>query len=170
MTRETLDEAIDRVASALTAVPPDPGFARRLETRLEARSSGLPLWIGASAIATVIVAAVAISLNWQPRAPSIEDRSRPAAVASSSGPAVSSAAIVIPAVAAERRADASGRPRAEVIEPFVPAIAALSTPELLNVDALAFESLTIAPVEFGELDLASLEVRDLGATGESKEQ
>lgn len=168
MTRETLDEAIDRVASALTAVPPDPGFARRLDTRLTANSSGLSVWMGASAIAMVVVAAVVISLNQPPDVPSPVAPLRPAAVTSSEPPAISATAIVTPPVAPGRQAPAS--PLAEVIDPFVPALAALPTPELLNVDALTLESLTIAPVEFGELDLASLEVRDIAAIGESKEQ
>ncbi len=168
MNRETLDEAIDRVASGLTAVPPDPGFARRLDTRLAANSSGLSVSMGASAIATLVVAAVVISLNRPPDAPSPGAPSLPAAVTSSSAPAISAPAIVTSPVAPGRQASPS--PRAEVIEPFVPALAALPTPELLNVDALTLESLTIAPVELGELDFARLEVRDIAAIGESKEQ
>jgi hypothetical protein len=114
----------------------------------------------------LVVAAVVISLNRPPDAPSPVAPSLPAAVTSSSAPAISAATIVTPPVAPWRPAS----PRAEVIDPFVPALAPLPTPELLNVDALALESLTIAPVEFGELDLPSLEVRDIAATGESKEQ
>ena len=57
-----------------------------------------------------------------------------------------------------------------MIEPAVTPIAALIAPESLNVDDLSFTSLTIAPVEFGHLGLASLEVRELDTSSEPKEQ
>ena len=58
--RETLDEAIDRVASTLTAVSVDPGFVDRLEARLDRRRSHVPMWLMLATATTVVAAVVLI--------------------------------------------------------------------------------------------------------------
>ena len=44
--KESLDEHIDRVAAAMTAVPADAGLAARLEPCLERRPSRTATWLG----------------------------------------------------------------------------------------------------------------------------
>ena len=58
---ETLDERIDRVAAALTAVPADPGFGERLAPRLAGQGrewSNRWLFTAAAAAAVVVLAFV----------------------------------------------------------------------------------------------------------------
>jgi hypothetical protein len=173
MMRETLDEVIDRVAGEMTAVASEPEFTARLESRLAVPSSRAPLWsVTVPVMAAVLVAAVVISTGRRSDAPA-RDEIPIASDTTRSAPVETSAARAgaVPAVApALVPAQPRHRARVEVIEPQVPAIAALGAPDVLTVDLLNVQSLTIAPVEFGHLDMADLEVRDIGTEGEFKEQ
>ena len=59
--RETLDEAIDRVASTLTAVSADSRFANRLDARLDERRSWAPIWLMAATATSVKAAASSVT-------------------------------------------------------------------------------------------------------------
>jgi hypothetical protein len=178
---ETVDETIDRIAAAMTAVPSDPGFAVRLDARLDAEPSRTALGLGtargkalhaiAAAAAAIVVAVITRGVLLEHPAPL---PGRPdMLVAAVDWPDVPlSTELVAPVAPASssRTTRPRRRPDPDRFEPTVPQIAALAAPEALNVDDLSFTSLTIAPVELGHLDLANLEVRQLEAAGDPKEQ
>ena len=154
MTNDTLDEAIDRVAATMTAVSADDGFHARFDAQLRAaRRFELP-WIGLAA-ATAAAAAIFVALN-------LSSTTSPLPVVST--PSVASAIPVVPDVKPSTAApieelNTTSVPPARIdVVRVVPMIAALPHPAEIGVDDLSLNSLTIAPVEVGLLDLANLEV------------
>lgn len=168
MIRETLDEAIDRVAAAMTAVPARPvhreigeGPHREIgkirEFTFLPKLAGLPVLLVAAA--TVLLAVLVLD----------RPREMEPAVLESTLPRVNEAARAAPvAPVVETAAPVPARREGtvhEVVEPHIPprpAIAALTEPSGLTVGELNLESLAIAPVEVTDLeDLPSLELSAL---------
>ena len=161
--RETLDEAIDRVASTLTAVSVDPGFVDRLEARLDRRRSQVPMWLMLATATTVVAAIVLVDRPRESERAAIE----------ATLPRVADASPALPSAAVDLPADVSGsagrsESRHELVTPDMPPppiIAALTGPPSLAVDELSLESLDIAPVEIVHLDdVPSLELPALETT------
>lgn len=50
-----------------------------------------------------------------------------------------------------------------------PVIAALAAPDGIGVDTLQLDALHVTPVDVGQIDIASLEVREIGGFEEPKE-
>ena len=171
--RETLDETIDRVAATLTAVPADPGFSERLAPRLAGRGDGWSnRWLfAAAAAAAVVVLALVVSDRRDQGGTAPQSAPRNAIVSS---PTVAPGPVnAAPAVAAEEpmieQAVLAAAPAPEFIGSDVerpPAIAALAAPEGIGVDTLQLEALHVTPVDVGEIDIASLEIREIGAPEE----
>ena len=177
---ETLDERIDRVAAALTAVPADPGFGERLAPRLagQGREWG-NRWLFAAAAATaVVVLALVVSdrRDQSGTAPQSASQSGPQSEIASSPILAPGPVTAAPAVAAEEpmveQVASAAAPAPEFIGSDVerpPAIAALATPDGIGVDTLQLEALHVTPVDVGQIDIASLEVREIDGFEEPKE-
>lgn len=165
---ETLDEAIDRVAASLTAMPVDVGFVARLDARLDARSPRTRgLWlVAASATSALILAAVMVDRSATtpiaidpPRVAAADPTPPPRAVELVEGAAPADGRIV----------RVKKEPAPTMLQP-IPQVAALDGPQSLSVDALLFGPLTIEPVEEPEvLALPDLEVRAIDAGADHKE-
>jgi hypothetical protein len=166
---ETMDEAIDRVAASLTAVRDDEGFVARLETRLDVRSCReRGLWLVAAPATAAVILALVISFEHNPpqRIPI-----NPSAALAPDAPSVPARGVIAPRVAAEQRVVRVESELAHAAPDTIRHLAPLNGPPTLNVDALVVESLTIDPVtEPGLLELPSLEVRDIDAVADQKEQ
>jgi hypothetical protein len=172
--RETLDEAIDRIAASLTAVPADPAFAGRLRAQWAERQQP-GTWRVAAACAAVALLAMAIALPWVPGPPAPRLSSatpRPAgriaspestkvAVDPPETPRLTAAKPSSPIVIAEASADA--RPSIEIV-------AALAHPESLTLSDIAPEDISLAAVRLEPLlEIASLDVPQIGASAEPEE-
>lgn len=159
--RETLDEAIDRVASTLTAVSADSRVADRLDARLDQPRSRAPLWLMAATATGVLLATLLMNRSWDVQRPAIEFSSKattPTAASSSPGIEPSIPIEVGTSAPSSATRHASG----ELEMPPAPTIAALTGPPSLSVDELRLESLTIAPVDVVHLEaVASLELPEL---------
>lgn len=166
---ETMDEAIDRVAASLTAVLDDVEFVARLEARLDARSPrARGLWLIAASATAAATLGVVISFNQIPpqRIPIITS-----AATAPDTRAVPARDLIEPRVAAKHHVVRAQSELAHAAPDAVRQIPALHGPQTLNVEALLFESLTIDPVtEPGFLELPSLEVREIDAVADQKEQ
>jgi hypothetical protein len=167
-TNERLDETIDRVAQAMTAVPADPAFGARLSRRLQRRTGNVTSWVlAASAAAAVLVATLVLS---RPVADQPATVVRHDALASAAPAASASARAELLASYGEtspkRPADREGGPAAPAaaaptgVEDIVPA---------LRVAALTLEPLTLADVDISPLDVAGLEIADIDSGAEPKE-
>jgi hypothetical protein len=180
---ETLDDAIDRVAAAMTAVPHDERFAARLAGRLDRpRAFGLsPLMLAGGAVAAVAVA-LAVGLSVTRPAPVAPAATRDAIAASTSTPAPAARTTAAPPAAAatidapvsvSRVARAPRRAPAPVVtrdlERSTPAIPGLAGPAEIAFDRLNLDALAVDPVEVEALDLASLAVAGLDGPFEPKE-
>ncbi len=175
MTNERLDEAIDRVARAMTTVPADPAFTARLTDRLSRATSYLPRWVlAAPAAAVVLLVTFLLSRPDSGRPASIAGAGQPGNV-----PAVTSPRPI--ASAASDTSSTTARPlssagiqrigttrRTSATRPLEPADAEDAIPPL-NVAALTLEPLTLADVEVSLLDVASLEIADIERGVEPKE-
>ena len=174
---ETLDEAIDRVAGSLTALPDDREFAARLDARIGARAAstrGLSLAV-ASATAALLVA---VFMNFD-RSPADRVATCPGRVADAEPTSAPTPPLTpMPTPDATTRLKLAERNRGRLEPPpasptldALPQIAGLNEPPTLSIDALAFAPVTIEPVtEPGVLELPSLEIRDIDATADQKEQ
>lgn len=157
MTCERLDEAIDRVANAMTAVPDDPGFTARLGKRLE--SSYPAATYGVLVVsALVLILAVGVVRHGS----TIRERRSGAAPAAES--IAADAAVVFPV---ERDA----RDIVVLVAPPSILVAPATSEQLpaLQVSELSLEPLNIAPADIAPLEVASLELTEIDGTGESKE-
>jgi hypothetical protein len=167
---ETLDEAIDRVAAAMTAVPADPGFGARLVPRLDAPARGVSTWMVAAAAAAAIILSVWLVRPERSavRPPQQASANQPAAPAV--GPAPGVRAAEAPTATARPPMLATAAP-AEPVAPIerTPVIAALGPVETLTVDDLTLHELMIAPVDVAHLDIETLDVPEIGTTDEPKE-
>ena len=171
--RERLDETIDRVAAMLTAVPADPGFTERLAPRLVDRGHGSRTgWLmTAAAAAAAIVIAIVFSNGRDERASAPQEAM---VTGSPTAPALvergTAATAQVPTVEPPSAPRDQAVARSEDLEePRPPSIAALPAPDGIGVDTLHLEALAVMPVDVGEIDLASLEVRQIGGFEESKE-
>ena len=170
---ETLDETIDRVAAAITAVPADPGFSSRLAPRLERPARGVSMWmVGAAAAAAIVLAA------WLVRpepstigSPQQANATQPAAPATGPAPSGSTAAAPAPAMIARAPRLAPAAAEETTGAPIAPAsaIAALDPIETLTVDDLTLHQIQIAPVDIAHLDIETLDVPQIDTTDEPKE-
>ena len=169
--RETLDETIDRVAATLTAVPADPGFTQRLAPRLTRERPGWNhTWLVGAAAAAVIFVALLVNNG---RDASVN---APLGVVAENAPAAplvqgTTASVIEEPTVEQTTASVDPAPAVvEVNEPAPPpAIAALAAPEGIGVETLQLEALAVMPVEIGEIDIASLEVREIDGFEDPKE-
>jgi hypothetical protein len=158
--RETLDEAIDRVASTLTTVSSNAGIADRVRDRLDRRPSRGPLWLVAATATGVLLATLLIDPKRGVERPAIEVTSTAPAATAVAPPRNE------PSIPSDVEASGSGsairRTPVAIELPPPPAIAALTVPSSLSVEELEVESLAIAPVDVAHLDeLAALELAAL---------
>ena len=171
---ETLDEAIDRVAASMTAVPANPLLADRIVRELNDRRGSIWTLIPAAAAITALVAAVA----W-----SVFDRSSAVPSTASTTAEVAAPAIApTPSVVSvdQQTANNVAPPRIRVRrapqavfldeESPVRQIDALSEVSSIAIDELPNDLLTIAPVQVAPLDLASLEVNEMKGDDPPREQ
>lgn len=174
---ETLDETIDRVAAAITAVPADPGFSSRLAPRLDAPPArGTLTWMVAAVAAAAIVLAVFLVRPERSavRPPQQASANLPASAnqlaARTLDPSPSVRAVEAQAAIARAPLLARAAPE-EIVAPIerTPAIAALDPVETLNVDDLTLHELHIAPVDVAHLDIATIDVPEIGTTDDPKE-
>lgn len=173
---ETLDETIDRVAAAITAVPTDPGFSSRLAPRLDAPARGASTWMVPAAAAAAIVLAVFLVRPERSavRPPQQASANLPASAnqpaARTVHPAPSVRAVESPAAIAHAPRLTPAAPE-ETVRPIEPtaAIAALDPVATLNVDDLTLHELHIAPVDVAHLDIATIDVPEIGTTEDPKE-
>ncbi len=158
---ETLDEAIDRVASSLTLAPADAAFSARLRARLD-RSSVLPWPLLAAAVAGTLAAAVALGIVGGRPTPSVDRGTatddRPAVEASSSLPAGQAVTSRASQLLTATRARPTPNSQAPAFS--VPAIVALDPPDELGVGRLNVQPLALQPVEVAELEVSALPVAD----------
>ena len=172
MTRETIDDAIDRVAGELTAAAADAAFVARLRLRLE-RGPRVPVgWRAIGVAIAVVLLAVLASLfrsdTSVPRVPadSLTANDVPHA------PTVASAEAAVPDL---MTATAPVTPRApdtrRIVEPPVDphAIAALPAQRVLDVAHLQLEPLSVSPVDLSSLEITGLSMNDPGSIEEPKE-
>ena len=170
---ETLDETIDRVAAALTAVPADSGFSARLAPRLEGRARGSTSWLVAAAAAAAIVLAMLLVKPEPSTVRPVQQANAPQRTVvetASTGAAreTTSPETAAPVTATPVLAKASQDEEHAPIE-RAPAIAALGPLETLAVDDLTLHELTIAPVDVMHLDIETLAVPEIGTIDDPKE-
>jgi hypothetical protein len=174
MTRhqESIDETIDRVAAALTMVPPDSALAARIAERIDTHGSIAFAWprlaLGAAAIAVVAIVAAAVFSDQGEVAPREDVR-----VTETAPPAEeprTTAPTVAPPLGQVTRTARAQRPRSVERAPLpeIPQIDALPSPALLAVDTLPTNTLTIAPVDLEPLNLANLAVSEIDARDEKE--
>ena len=167
---ETLDEMIDRVAAAITAVPADPGFSARLAPRLAAPARSAPAWMIAAAAMTAIVLGVLLATPERSTPRLVEQAvitPEPPPLARSV-PAASTTAAAAVGNDAPARTAAAPEP---VLAPGAPApaIAALGPVDTLHIEHLRLHELHIAPVDVAHLEIETLDVPEIGTTDEPKE-
>lgn len=156
--RETLDEAIDRVASTLTAVSADSRLADRLDTRLDERRSRAPIWLMAATATSVLLATLLMNRPWDVQRPAIESPSK-AMTASAAGPSATIEVSIPIEVGTSTPSSQTRHASRELVMAPAPTIAALTGPPSLSVDELQLESLTITPVDVVHLEaVTSLEL------------
>lgn len=176
MTRETLDETIDRVANEITAVPEEATFVARLRPQLDEpvrQAFGLRTLIAATCVLALAVAAGLMRHNdpGTGRVPVIQsENARPvspsAQTARSEGDRVEQHGR---AVAAPDRGTVAV-PRVEIEhEVAESAIPALSDPSLLDLAHLQLDHLVVEPVEVSSIEIPEISVPGLGASEEPKE-
>lgn len=176
MTRETLDETLDRVANAITAVPPDPTFAERLRPAL-AGPAGPPVgWRASLVVACVLLLAVTAGLvrhrDSGIRRAAVE---KPYAVAQPEALQAERAtsAEVVRAADRDERSTASARASAVRVETGggigESAIPALSPPPNIAFAHLQLDPLVVDPVDLARIELTDISVTTLGVSEEPKE-
>ena len=161
---ETLDETIDRVAAAMTAVPADPSFSERVFDHRDTRAASRVMW--AVAVGAAVIVAVVLS---RPLQPGGDDVNQPAPLLSL--PIASAAPLLAPAAAnpAGRAVDtATNVQSTEEAEPF-PVVAALQVEDLPVAEDLNLAPLSIAPVDLGLLELSPLDEPKPETSGVFKE-
>lgn len=166
MIEDNNDKAIERVARALTAVPPDSAFTTRLLARLDRPRTPFAVWLAVpAAIALVVLVGIKVAprTNDAPmQRPTAVDRDRLATSSPTSDVQHARVASGSPTMSATHMPSrVPRRSRRVVVEAEVPAIAALTAPDQLHIDDLTFEPLTVSSVELGLLDLTNLEVPSL---------
>lgn len=173
--RETLDETIDRVAATLTAVPADPGFTERLASRLTGRSHAWPnswLLAGAAAAAALVIAVLASSgrnagMHTPQDTIAASAPAAPALVEHLAAPVAEAPPIEQTSAPVDRAPAVVESEDGDLARP--PAIAALAAPDGIGVATLQLEALYVTPVDIGQIDIASLEVREIDGFEEPKE-
>ena len=156
--RETLDEAIDRVAATLTTVSADSGLADRLDARLDGRRARAPIWLMAATATSVLLATLLMNRPWDVQRPAIESPSKATTTTAASPSPGTELSIPIEA-GTSAPGSATRHASGELEMAPAPTIAALTGPPTLSVDELRLESLTIAPVDVVHLEaVVSLEL------------
>jgi len=175
VTRETLDETLDRVARDLTAVARDATFVARLRPQLDApvrHGSALRTFAAAACMLAVATAAVLLR-NSDSGTRALTSINRPASAAPAAtaiegvGATSELFAPRVEAVTTSNRAASTGLDTDHSrLESTIPA---LSSPPELDVAHLELDPLVVHPVDVSGLEIAGLSVTDLGAAGEPKE-
>jgi hypothetical protein len=163
--RETLDEAIDRVAATLTTVSPRSSVVERLDAQPERRRLQRAMRLALATASIVLVAVALIERRDRGESPAVVQSrvtAAPNGAESSLSPSIVSdlAGDVVDTRGAigARRVLGSDLPPA-------PTIAALASPPALVVDDLQLVSPAVAPVEIVQLDdVPRLEVPALETT------
>jgi hypothetical protein len=174
---ETLDDTIDRVAAAMTLVPPDGLVAAHVTARLGRRPALLmsPVMVATGAVA-VVVLAIVLKPAFTRQTPAARD----VAQRVDKTVAVPMPAPILPAASnqpqptepiAASTAPTAAAPAAQAVERGreLPAIAALTGPADLAMADLEVRPLTVAPVDVEALDVVGLIVPELSGSSEPKE-
>jgi hypothetical protein len=165
---ETLDEAIDRVAQSLTAVPADPSFATRLQSRIQARPR-IEFNVLAGTLATAALAVFVLVLWGTGNVSMIETDRTAAVLPATPPPAAITPSPIAPPVASRVSAPTTENgtaPAYEIGDVAAPTIAPLPAPQLLAVEALRVVPLTVAVVEVEALELTDLTLAPIDAPEE----
>ena len=159
--KDTVDAAIDRVASRMVAVPDDPDMVLRIVSALPDRSSRLGWLIPQfAALGALVIAAVIWSTREQPITPTVLPSTEIAAVAA------------FPIVTAREPRPLVSTQLLKRLEPLEPvasfepgdfdrSLPALEVAEALELNVIGpaalpvTEALTLAPIEIGELPLTA---------------
>lgn len=183
MTRETLDEAIDRVAASMTAAAHDVAAVAHVESALDRPDARRRDWMLAASVALAIAGTFAV---WQtsetPSSGRVADAGLPA-TAPAPLPPVDARPAGEPTVRgdaadvgpeAPRQAAQAARARALDAEDSraaqVTAIAALPSPSSLVIEELELHDLNVSPVALDELTVQNLDVPEIGDAGGRGEQ
>jgi len=166
VTRETLDETVDRVAAALTVVPADPSFSQRLRPRLG--GSAHLVWMAVAASTAVV--AIAIATTLRVREPALVPLHRPIAAVAGTPPPIAPADVASPGVAPTGQVAVAARPRVAVrvahaehsSDESTAAMPALTAPDELAVDRLILPPLVIEPVALDSIGMDTIAVADIG--------
>ena len=165
---ETLDEAIDRVAASLTAVPADPAFGTRLQLRMQ-QPPRLGFNVLAGAVATVALA-VLVAVLWRGSSVSVTQHDLIAGAVSRIAPSVAISASAIESPDGDNVGPLTTRVRSAPAYPIsdvsATMIAALPNPHLLAVEMLSVEPLAVPVVEVEALELRDLALAPIDALEE----
>ena len=178
MTRETLDETLDRVAAEMTAVPPDETFIARVRPSLDRparRGFGLRTFAIAPCLLALAVAAALMrpsGSGTRPVATSARSTcDRPTVTALETMPAgmepSTPRAETVTATTRASGAVSTGVGIDHARADF--AIPALPPPPELDVAHLALDPLVVHPVDVSSIEIAEILVADLGPAEEPKE-
>ena len=169
MTRETLDETIDRVAGEMTAVPSDAAFVARLRAEFDRPQPRSGVWTACIAFAVLALAIAPVLFRSRGAVPS----AMPAPAVASVPPVESRPAIAatMPAPSGTGRAMPGARVPARIDRAAngLATIPALPTPADLDLAHLELEPLDIAPADVSSLELPDISIAGLGSTGDPKE-
>jgi hypothetical protein len=163
VTRETLDETIDRVAATLTFVPADASFSQRLRPKLGA-ASGVS-WFAVAAATTAVAVAVVVAFTVRdqrqvPRDARLRAPLPAAAPEREVTPEPSTAMTTMPPNAAVMTIADVARDRDET--PREASIPALAAPDDLAINHLTLVPLAIDPVELERIDVDAIELTEIG--------
>jgi len=175
VTRETLDETLDRVANEITAVPPDAAFVARLRPQLD-ESVGQPFgWRTLVAATCVLALALAASLVRHDDAGTRRASEAPPAIVRPL-PLEAERAVDASVARAEGHEEPSigaatgGRTHVRMEQPIVESgIPALPVPLTIDLAHLQLDPLVVDPVDFSRIEIADISVTGLGASEEPKE-
>jgi hypothetical protein len=163
-TTQDLDDTIDRVASALTAVTADDTLAARVVSQLDQRRLRFSLLVWAvPTAAAVAILAVTAGMLMRSQVEDASDSSLIVGVLPARELTVRSV-LAAPSVATDHGATVAHRPGAASFdligadEPTIPQITALNEPRGLVVGELPADALVIAPVDIELLALPDLRV------------
>ena len=156
---ETLDDTIDRLAAAMTAVPADDRFVTRLASRLDESSDGGGSWRLAIGLGVTAAAAIALAMSMTVDREPIQQPSL--LVAETRFSLTPRAGVVTPVTPHVASVTAVSAGSAVTDLPPVPAIPALSSLPQLAVGDLELQSLNVAPVELDLLEVANLAVVEI---------
>jgi len=176
VTRETLDETLDRVAAEMTTTAPDAAFVMRLRPRLDAPARHgfvlKTLAAGACIMALALSGALLRTSDRDAghvasmRRPAI-DRPATAPLANPSAPTETFASRVQDVVSTNRAAaPASVSSQPAHLDSTIPPLSPLPDLDLAHLE---FDALVVHPMDVSSLQIDGLSVTELGGAEEPKE-